>query len=539
MTTNNPLQDQSPRLKIVLLDDDRLSLQNHTVQLRFVGESPLATTSDSWPQIFSMLAERKELARVLAIAVGTYKGDSLSDLLLKLHAHSPTLPILLLTGADTLQLSALPDSLKARLLPLVEQPISAESLAAALRCARQLMGHEKPELPSRILSSNGSPLFRSLSGNSPNIQALRHLMMQAAKRAVNVLVVGETGAGKEVVARNLHYHGGRAGKPFRVMNCAAVAPENFAAELFGTEQGAWGSRQSAPGLLEQANGGTVLFDEINELPLSIQAKLIRFLDDQSYQRVGGHELLIADVRVIIGTRVNLLELVQQGRFREDLYYRISVVPLELPPLRERLEDIPTLLSELVSCLENKGYESIRFNSAAIQSLQSHQWPGNIRELANLVERLALMQPDEVIGVSDLPLLYQGRAALVVESEAVQTPVVKDLALETSNAATPASTLVTSTPAIASAATVAVAAPAPAPAKAAAAYPTMTHAVMPPLNAEHLRQYLEKLEKHMLEVALEDCAGLLHFTADRMNVEKDKLLVRLRVHGLEPAATAAN
>jgi sigma-54 dependent transcriptional regulator, flagellar regulatory protein len=559
MTTNNPLQDQTPRLKIVLLDDDRLSAQNHTVQLKFAGESPLATTSDSWQQIFSLLVERKELARVLAIAVGVYKGASLADLLVKLHAHSPMLPILLLTGVDTLQLSALPDSLKARLLPLGDQSVNSGSLAAALRTARQLMGHEKQELPSRLQSPNGSPLFRSLSGDSPKIKVLRQLMMQAAKRAVHVLVMGETGTGKEVVARNVHYHGGRAGKPFRVVNCAAVEPGSFATELFGVEQGVLGGRHAVPGLLEQANGGTVLFDEINELPLAVQAKLVRFLEDQSYQRVGGHELLTADVRVIVGTCVNLLELVQRGLFREDLYYRINVVPLELPPLRERLDDIPVLLSELISSLENKGYESIRFNSAAIQMLQAYRWPGNIRELANLVERLALMQPDEVIGVSDLPPLYQGRVAVVAAAEnlqAIQAPVVADASLELptaeklvvekpvaedvamqkpqdsleSAAATP-----DSTPAIASATTAPAAKSAAA--KAAAAYPTMTYAVMPPLNAEHLRQYLEKLEKHMLEVALEDCAGLLNFTADRMNVEKDKLLERLRAHGLEPATSA--
>lgn len=509
-SSKQPAPEKAERLKIVVLDDDRLSSHNLSIQLKFVGENPMVATSDNWQQMFSMLGQRNELGNVLAIAIGIIKGEGLVDLLLQLHLHYPQLPILLLCATEGLQLSQLPESLQQKLLPLGDKLLNYQSLSAVLKTARQMAGHDNPQLQSRIMSASGTPLFRSLSGDSEKMKQVRQLVMQVAQRPVTVLVSGESGTGKEVVARNLHYHAGRASKPFMVVNCAAVAPERFGMELFGQEKGFNGNKEGFTGLLEKSDGGTLFFDEISELPLNVQGTLLRFLEDKCFQRIGGHEQHTVDVRVVAGTRHQLLDLTRKHSFREDLYYRLSVVPIELPPLRERRDDIPDLLKEVISSLENKGYESIRFNTSAIQSLQQHDWPGNVRELANLVERLGIMQPNAMIGSTDLPPLYRyrpgegGKTATANNGEAAQLQ--------------PQSTVTAS-----SQESVAV------PARSTSL--AINVDAMLPLNEERLGQYLQNFERQLLEVALDDSAGLLEYAAERAQLDMETFKARLQNHGL--------
>lgn len=497
MSTKPAAPEKVERLKIVVLDDDRLSSHNLSIQLKFAGETPLVATTDNWQQLFNMLGQRNELGNVLALAIGVLKGDGLSDLLLQLHLHHPQLPILLLTAADPQQLEQLPDTLRTRLLVLGDKVLNYQVLSAALKTARQLSGHDQPRHQSRILSANGTPLFRSLSGDSEKIQQVRQLMMQVAKRPVTVLITGESGTGKEIVARNLHYHAGRADKSFIVLNCAAVAAERFDIELFGHEKGFNGMPEIFTGLLEKADGGTLLLDEVSELPLPVQGKLLRFLEDKSLQRIGGSEQLTVDVRVVAGSRKPLQELIRVGKFREDLYYRLSVVPIELPSLRDRREDIPVLINELIARLEGNGYESVRFNSSAILSLQQHDWPGNVRELANLVERLGIMQPNAIIGSNDLPPQYRYK---VVEPRA-EIPAVLPAAV------------------------------AEQPTTAAIAGMAVDANSLLPLNEERLQQYLDNFERQLLAVALEDCAGLVDYAAERVQLDVASFKARLQQYGL--------
>jgi sigma-54 specific flagellar transcriptional regulator A len=507
MTQTQTELDKYNKMKVLVLDDDRLSSHNLSIQLRFVGETPLVSTSENWQQALRTLTERGEDNDLLAIALGNIRHADLNELLLNLHMQRPQLPLLLLNQQASGQL---PASLQARMLTLGDGALNYQSLLAALKSARQLAGRESEVLPSRIISETGTAMFRSLSGQSAVIQQVRQLLQQVAQTQATVLVTGESGTGKEIVARNLHYHSGRGDCPFIVVNCAAIAHDRGGVELFGQQKGYNGARDHLPGLVEKAGGGTLFFDDIAELPLNIQALLLRFLEDRHFQRVGGHEQLATDVRVVAATRQNLEKKITTDKFREDLYYRLSVVPIALPPLRDRLEDIPDLVGELISRLENHDQTSVRFNSAAIQSLQSHHWPGNVRELANLVERLGIMQPNAVIGVSDLPVEYQYQVAVQGQDEAA-TDIRSDafsVDLAGADAARPL-------------------------AEALANPPDM--AVMQPLDESRLLQYLDKSERQLLAVALDDSAGIVGFAAERLQMDSAALRSKMQQHGIADPA----
>lgn len=406
MTQNDPRLESAENQKVVVLDDDRLSSHDLTIQLKFVGETPLLSNSNNWKQLFQTLSERHELENVVAVALGVIKSYSLLDLVNTLHSHFPNLPLLLLNNQEDIQYSLLPESLRAKLLLLGNKALDYRGLLLALQTARELTGRAHKPPQSNIISDTGTAMFRSLSGQSEVMQRVRQLLQGVASRDLPALVLGEQGTGKEIVARNLHYLSGRSEKPFVIVNCAAIAPDSQGVELFGRDKNSPGVAETESGLIEKAQGGTLFFDDVSELPLNIQGMLLRFLEDRKFQRLGSHATINADVRVVTATRHNLEDRIRQGSFRQDLYYRLSVVPIDIPPLRHRAEDIPELVKELMSRLENKEHSSVRFNSAAILSLQQHFWPGNVRELANLVERMCIIKPNEVIGVNDLPQEYQ-------------------------------------------------------------------------------------------------------------------------------------
>lgn len=244
-------------------------------------------------------------------------------------------------------------------------------------------------------------------GQSRSVWTIRHLISQVAPRDISVLVTGESGTGKEVVARCLHEHSGRANGPFVPVNCGAIPSELLESELFGHEKGAFtGAISSRPGRFELANGGTLFLDEIGDMPLPMQVKILRVLQEKQFERVGGSKTLNVDVRIIAATHKNLELMIQDGQFREDLYYRLNVFPIEMPALRERLEDLPLLIHNLCEQLDDQDAGRLQFHPAALESLKRHPWPGNVRELANLVERLSIIHPGGVIGVSELPAKFR-------------------------------------------------------------------------------------------------------------------------------------
>jgi sigma-54 specific flagellar transcriptional regulator A len=247
------------------------------------------------------------------------------------------------------------------------------------------------------------PLFRSLVGRSPAICAVRSLIERVAPVDTSVLLRGETGTGKEVVARNIHYHSPRGKGPFVAVNCGAIPAELLESELFGHEKGAFtGALTSRKGRFELAAGGTLFLDEIGDMPLDMQVKLLRVLQERRFERLGGGRSVDADVRIVAATHRDLESMIVEGSFREDLYYRLNVVPIELPPLRDRLDDLPLLIGELNAQLRGRGLTPSRFGDAAMRALMRYDWPGNVRELGNLVERCAILVPDAEVSADDLP-----------------------------------------------------------------------------------------------------------------------------------------
>ncbi len=287
-------------------------------------------------------------------------------------------------------------------LPL-ELPVKQRRLCTVLNQAQNLRcGH--PAQP-------GSHRFRP-SGASRLMREVHRLIEQVAPFDTGVLILGESGTGKEMVARHIHELSGRASQPFVPVNCGAIPADLLESELFGHEKGAFtGALSTRLGRFEFAEGGTLFLDEIGDMSMQMQVKLLRVLQERTFERVGSNRTIRCNVRIIAATHRDLEAAIGANRFREDLYYRLNVFPLQMPPLRERLEDLPVLIDHLLKRQSAAGSQAIRFEPGAIQCLARHRWPGNVRELANLLERLAILYPGETIAAHQLPDRYRAEAAL--------------------------------------------------------------------------------------------------------------------------------
>ncbi len=245
-----------------------------------------------------------------------------------------------------------------------------------------------------------------LDGHSKAIQQVSDLIERVANTNANVLILGESGTGKEVVARSIHTISNRASKYFVPVNCAAIPQELLESELFGHVKGAFtGAITDRKGRFELAEGGTLFLDEIGDMDLNMQAKLLRVLQEKVYERVGSGKSISANVRIIAATHRDLEEMVKKGEFREDLYYRLHVYPIELPPLRRRAEDLPSLVYAITDKIKRETGTDVKVTSDAMSALARYTWPGNVRELSNLLERLSILYPDKIVDVTRLPSKY--------------------------------------------------------------------------------------------------------------------------------------
>ena len=323
----------------------------------------------------------------------------LTEVFKRIKASDPYTPALFMGGAKT---TALPTELEHDALARLSVPLVQSQLESALQKVKTYRENRHQEGSPRSLE-----LFRNLVGSSPGIQRVQNMIEMVARSDANVLIVGESGTGKEVVARHVHHHSNRRSQPFVPLNCGAIPPDLLESELFGHEKGAFtGAISSRQGRFEMADGGTLFLDEIGDMSLSMQIKLLRVLQERTFERVGSSHSHTVNVRIIAATHVNLEQAIREGRFREDLFYRLNVFPIETPPLRERTEDLPLLVNDLVERLDHEGRGSILLTASCIESLTEYNWPGNVRELANLVERLSILYPNGAVDVHDLPEKYR-------------------------------------------------------------------------------------------------------------------------------------
>mgnify|MGYP001563038086 FL=1 len=315
----------------------------------------------------------------------------------EIKAMKPDVPVIMISGHGSIELAV--KATQTGAYDFLEKPLSLERVLLVSKRAIEKRTLERENI---ALKENLTRKWK-LVGESQKIRELREQMEMAARSNSRVLIFGESGTGKEVAARLLHEKSPRDGKPFVEVNCAAIPQELIESELFGHEKGSFtGAFEKKNGKFELADGGTLFLDEIGDMSLQTQAKVLRVIETQEFQRVGGNKNINVDVRIIAATNKDLREEVKKGSFREDLFFRLNVIPLFVPPLRERKEDIPLLVEYFLDSLaEEYGKPPRKILPAALKYLQSYDWPGNVRELKNVIERLVIMTPSNIIDAKNL------------------------------------------------------------------------------------------------------------------------------------------
>jgi sigma-54 dependent transcriptional regulator, flagellar regulatory protein len=463
---------------ILIIDPDQARAQCLAAILNFIDYDQVhKTPPGEWQEL------GLKPAGVGAVIIADDIGDGLDALVEALHAWDEHLPLILLGDARARRKPS--QATQSRIMGTLKSPVKYKDLTSLMQQA---------EIWRSSHAENGglhSPeLFRSLVGNSRAIRRVRTLIEQVADSDATALILGESGTGKEVVARNIHYYSSRRNRPFVPINCGAIPADLLESELFGHEKGAFtGAISARQGRFEMADGGTLFLDEIGDMSMHMQVKLLRVLQEKTFERVGSNKTVSADVRIIAATHRNLEKAIEEGKFREDLYYRLNVFPIDMPPLRERSEDIPLLIKELITRMEHEKRGSVRLTQSAIIALSQYHWPGNVRELANVVERLVIMHPYGVVDVHDLSEKYQP------EGGQLRDKLVSDDALITVD---------------------------------------QLDAPRLPRDGIDLKQHLTELECSLIRQALEDSEGIVAHAANRLGLRRTTLVEKLRKYGLQRA-----
>ena len=388
--------------RTILIADDEQGVRS-SLQRLLEFESYRVVTASDGPAALAAVRDRSIDLALLDIKMPGMDG---LEVLAQLHTDQPQLPVVIISGHGTIQTAV--EATRLGAFDFVEKPIDADRLLLVIRngLAQRRLLKENVTLKAAVRQRT------QIVGQHPEIQRILETIRKVAPANARVLIMGENGTGKEMVARALHELSPRADEPFVEVNCAAIPEELIESELFGHERGAFtGAVGRRVGKFELADGGTLFLDEVGDMSLNAQAKVLRVLQESVFERVGGTETMRVDVRVIAATNKDLLKASREGTFREDLYYRLNVVPITVPPLRERSSDIPLLVEYfLQQTARELGQAPRKVARAAMDRLRDYAWPGNVRELKNLVERMVILSAGQVIEVSDLPDLAAAEAS---------------------------------------------------------------------------------------------------------------------------------
>jgi len=402
-------------------------------------------------------------------------------------AHVPKLPVFMFGEKDKLPTRPEGDVLGNVVLP------------TTFNVLINLIHKAKVFLDSQSLDGARRPLemFRSISGKSSASKEIDQMIQQVANSSATVLILGESGTGKEVTARKLHMHSNRRNKPFVPVNCGAIPEDLLESELFGHEKGAFtGAITSRKGRFEMAEGGTLFLDEIGDMSMPMQVKILRVLQERTFERIGSNKTIECDVRILAATHRNLEERIKEGLFREDLYFRLNVFPIDIPPLRDRTEDIPMLAHDLIRRMEQDKRGSVRLTPLAISALGYYHWPGNVRELANFIERMAILHPQGVVDIGDLPEKYREHAPLHELKAAEPVPYIEGEEMQ-----------ITAPPAVAD----------------------MTQL---PADGMDLKAHLVEMEKTIIQQALDEADGVVAQAAKKLKMRRTTLVEKIKKYDMQ-------
>jgi sigma-54 dependent transcriptional regulator, flagellar regulatory protein len=492
---------------ILLIDDNKTRSQQFEIILRFIEYRVEIADSSNYA------SSARELDHFVGIFIGNGINNQ-SAIVGELVNSAGNIPIvLLIDNSESIEVST---ALNDGVFQVLEWPVTfagmkliTDKMSAPYRQPAsdpeqftQKMAFDRRSHDRRSYDRRFFALDR-LKGESQSIVKIRKSIDQVAESEATVLILGESGTGKEIIARALHDSSLRRSKLFVPINCGAIPGELLESELFGHEKGAFtGALNSRQGRFEMAEGGTLFLDEIGDMPMTMQVKLLRVLQERSFERVGSNKTIHCDVRIIAATHRHLEGEIKENRFREDLFYRLNVFPIEVSPLRERSEDIPALVKDIIACMEASNRGSVRFTNAALAVLRQYEWPGNIRELANLVERMSIIYPNEQVDVAHLPEKFQQYSVpdeIIIANENINMPSNNPPEkMELNNTIENSQSALTQLPE----------------------------------QGIDLKEYLTVLEGDLIRQALNECNGVVAHAAKRLNIRRTTLVEKLRKYDLE-------